>query len=312
VKRAGVVHTARRAGQSWSAERIDRGLLCPVCSTPSVSVGNKYGEYARTVFAVMRCPACHFAYVRDPIASPDIYDEAYYRGHGADTAVDYVYELEHPDKTVRAYEWKGVAEIVQGALGARSSPARWLDYGCGTGGLVRHARALGFDAWGFEEGFGAQLARKASVPLLDRAALATVDRFDVVTAIEVLEHVFDVNDFLRSVRRMLAPGGLFFYTTGNPEGRRGRSLLSWGYLVPEVHVSFYEPRTMERALHNAGFRAQYLVPSAGHAEIVRYKVLKVLGLKAQLPGGLPWGLRAMSPVVRAVTGVLAHPIGIAV
>jgi len=293
-------------------ERIDRGVACPVCGTPSITVGSKHGTFSSLDFEVRRCPSCQFAYVRDPIASHEMYGEAYYHGRGADPSVDYVYELKNPSRTVREYEWRGVLEIVQRALGPRTSKPRWLDYGCGTGGLVRHARTAGFDAYGFEEGFGAQLARQANVPLLDRAALAEAPAFDVVTAVEVLEHVFDVKEFLASVRRVLAPGGLFFYTTGNPAKKRGNDLLSWGYLVPEIHVSFYEPGTMDLALREAGFRSEYIAPSSGHADIVRYKVLKGLGLKARLPIGLPWGLRTISPLVRTVTGVLAHPIGIAV
>lgn len=283
-----------------------------MCGTESGVAGSKQGRFVRVAFEIRQCPGCRFAYVRDPLTSPELYDEAYYRGEGADPSVDYVYELEHPARTVRHYEWKGIVQVVERLIGPRASPVRWLDYGCGTGGLVRHAGAKGFDAWGFEEGQGVEFARRTAIPLLDRSALNGAPPFDVVTAVEVLEHVFDVREVLSSIRQVLAPGGLFFYTTGNPMGRQREKLVAWSYLVPEIHVSLYEPTTMERALQSTGFRSEYVAPSRGHAEIVRYKALKGLGIKGRWPLGFPWGLRAVSPLLRAATGVLAHPVGIAV
>ena len=302
-----------RARKPFAAapQRIDRGTDCPVCGTRSVAIGTKVGQFSRLPFEVRRCPECNFGYVRDPLVNPELYDEAYYRGEGADPIVDYIYELSNPSRTIREFEWKGIVQIVQAALGGGASAPRWLDYGCGTGGLVRHARNAGFDAWGFEEGHGAEFARQAGVPLLDRASLEQAPRFDVVTAVEVIEHVIDIKGFLASIRRLLSPGGLFFYTTGNPWKQRGKALLSWSYLIPEIHVSLCEPKTMERALHDAGFRCEYLTPSEGLTSIVRFKALKTLGIQSQWPLGLPWGLRALTPVLLAATGVMAHPLGIA-
>lgn len=302
-----------RARKEFSAvpERLDRGADCPVCGTQSVEIGTKQGRFSRLPFEVRRCPECNFGYVRNPLVNPELYDESYYRGEGADPSVDYIFELANPSRTIREYEWNGIVQIVKSALGGRGSAPRWLDYGCGTGGLVRHARDAGFDAWGFEEGHGAEFARQAGVPLLDRSALDGAPRFDVVTAVEVLEHVIDVKEFLASIRRLLAPGGVFFYTTGNPEKQHGKALLSWPYLIPEIHVSLFEPKTMARALDDAGFRCEYLTPSPGLTDIVRFKALKNLGIQARWPLGLPWGLRALTPVLLATTGVLAHPMGIA-
>ena len=53
--------------------------------------------------------------------------------------------------------------------------------------------------------------------------------FDVVTAIEVIEHVLDPVAELRRIRALLRPGGLLFLTTGNAKPYSKR-LLTWGYL----------------------------------------------------------------------------------
>jgi SAM-dependent methyltransferase len=294
--------------------RADRGSRCSICAGHTVAVGSKRSTTTTLTFELRQCTECGFAFVRDPISDfAALYDDAYYRGEGADRAVSYVHEVTHFQRSVRQYEWRGVVDVVESARRERGSEGapRWLDFGCGAGGLVRYLARRGVDAYGFEEGHGRELALRQKLPILSADELEKSERFDVVTAIEVLEHVFDPLDVLRTIRRALKPGGLFFYTTGNPSGRSPSALLGWSYLVPEVHVSFYEPRTMSLALEKTGFRTFYPRSTGGYADIVRFKVLKNLGLRLQLPGGFPWGIRLLSPLIRNATGVLAHPWGIA-
>ena len=83
----------------------------------------------------------------------------------------------------------------------------------------------------------------------------------MVTAIEVIEHTLDPLAELRTIRGLLRPGGLLFLTTGNA-APFASDLLRWSYIVPEIHVSFFEPDTLERALVKCGFRPGD-VPAAG-------------------------------------------------
>jgi SAM-dependent methyltransferase len=225
--------------------------------------------------------------------------------------VDYVFELDHPGSTIRQAEWRGILEAVA-SLRRVDSSTRWLDYGCGNGGLVRFLRESGLPGTaGYETGWIASRARSHGLPLLSAAELASAaGKFDVVSAIEVLEHVVDPLEALRSMRRLLKTGGLLFLTTGNAAAHP--HLVRWGYVQPEIHVSFFEPRTLERALSLAGFRPERRGFLPGFDKIIRFKVLKQLGLRKQrrLYDALPWTL--ISRVVDARLAVTAHPIGWAV
>src|SRR5947209_5862684 len=112
-----------------------------------------------------------------------IYDERYYDGKGADPLVDYGFELTEPERTIRRYEWRGVTQLVKRLLGGLDG-VRWLDFGCGNGGLVRYAlENSNADVCGFEEGSIAAAARGLGIPIL--AADELNERsggFDVVTA----------------------------------------------------------------------------------------------------------------------------------
>jgi SAM-dependent methyltransferase len=281
---------------------------CAVCDSLAGYVGSRAGTVDGRRFDYFHCPACRFTFVGN--ARTDytaVYDEAYYRGHGADPLVDYLYELENPDQTIRNYEWRGLLSIF-----SKLQPVggRWLDFGCGAGGLVRTARAEGIDCVGFEEGWGSRAARERGIPVLDAADLpACAGQFGFVTAIEVLEHVVDPVRILGQIRSLLSPRGMLFLTTGNAEPWRGR-ILEWSYArIPDVHVSFYEPATLSLAMSKAGLRAVPGRYMKGHTEIIKYKVLKSVGIRRtqRIIDFLPWSI--LSRLVDLRYGVSAQPMG---
>ena len=238
------------------------------------------------------------------------YDEGYYRGEGADPWIDYVYELEHPEATVRQYEWRGIQRLVD-HLCPLTAETQWLDFGCGNGGLVRYVRAhSSCGIVGYDEGWAAGMARDVEIPVLaDLEALSHQEgKYDVITAIEVLEHVEKPLEVLGLLFRLLKPGGLLFLTTGNAEPNR-TNFLNWRYVIPAIHISYVEPGTIVEAMQRVGFRPERRGFLPGFADIIRYKVLKNLrqrkvGVWERL---LPWGL--WGRIVDRFHKVTDHPLG---
>ncbi len=100
-----------------------------------------------------------------------------------------------------------------------------LDIGCG-GGLISEplarlgAEVVGADASATNIEVARLHAAESGVAVDYRAETAEAlqeagERFDVVLALEVVEHVSDVNYFLTSAARMVKPGGLIFVATIN-------------------------------------------------------------------------------------------------
>lgn len=289
-------------------------LTCRICSAQAEVVGSVDGRYRKAKFEVARCPVCGYGFIVNPwLEYEQIYDDRYYAGEGADPLVDYRFELDHPTRSVRRYEWAGIGSLVDGLAGGPDAARRWLDFGCGNGGLVRFLRSEAqADAVGFEQGAIADQARELGVPILGPAELDALDgTFDVVTAIEVMEHTVDPIAELRRMRRLLKPGGLLFVTTGNARPYADR-LAGWRYVIPEIHISLFEPGTLERAFIAAGFRPEQVPRSPGFDEVLKFKVLKNLRLRRRswLTDRVPASL--VGPLADRPTRLSEHPVGWAV
>lgn len=241
-----------------------------------------------------------------------IYDDAYYRGRGADPHVDYVAALLHPSTTTQRYEWRGILRRVE-SLAPVNRRTPWLDYGCGAGGLVQYLASQGFSAVvGYEQGWSEARLREHGIAHVPSAGLEERrGSFEVVTAIEVLEHSVDPVGELRKMRAALKPGGLLFVTTGNAWPYR-KKLASWQYVRPEVHISFFEPGTLARALRSAGFEPRYPGFGPGWTDLYRGKALRTLGVHTS-----SWAERVVAwPLLargfEAKLRLAQQPIGVAV
>lgn len=283
---------------------------CPVCHSHTVDAGSKRSAWSGQTFSLRRCASCDFAFVANPRVDYEaLYDDDYYRGRGADPLVDYVDEIEHRDTTIRRYEWRGIYRVVSGLV-PMGPAVRWLDYGCGVGGLVEFARSQGVaHAVGFEQGWSVSRLEERGVPHLSADELEqSAGSFDVVTAIEVLEHTTDPVGELIRIRKLLRPGGLLFLTTGNAAPYR-KDLPAWRYVMPDVHVSFFEPGSLALALEKAGFDSDTVGYRPGWDDIIRFKVLKSLGVRRDKLRwkAVPWGIAARVVDLRLKPS--AHPIG---
>ena len=284
---------------------------CPICRGLTRPAGTKRGHRTGRIFTLHRCTACGFGFVAQPWTDyAQIYDAAYYEGRGSDPWVDYVYEFEHPERTVRRYEWRGLVRAI-GHL--RPAPAKWLDYGCGSGGLVRYIHSEGrYEISGFDTGDWSDKARATGLPILHEDELAQcAGRFDIVTAIEVIEHCVAPLDVLKRLRGLLKPGGLLFLTTANAD-TAPRDFPSWYYVSPEIHVSYFTPRALDHALRHCGFEPFPRGILPGWEDVIRFKILKKLGVRnaSPLQGLLPWKL--LSRLADRKYGLSAHPLGRAI
>ena len=97
--------------------------------------------------------------------------------------------------------------------------ARVLDFGCGAGVFLLHAKAAGFDALGIEPGTHfADIARQELELKVINEIWEDVElpgKFDLITAVEVLEHLCNPVRALRWLRDGLSEDGIIYITVPN-------------------------------------------------------------------------------------------------
>lgn len=80
------------------------------------------------------------------------------------------------------------------------------------------------------------------------------ESFDVVCFFDVIEHLTNPIPMFQEARRILKPGGWLLLGTGNSGSFAARMAGSrWTYLCIPEHISFFNPRSLKKALGQAHF-----------------------------------------------------------
>jgi len=153
---------------------------------------------------------------------------------------------------------------------------RALDVGCGGGLLCEPLARMGFAVTGLDaarENVAVAQAHAAAMGLAvdyragsaEALAAAIPGSFDLVTCLEVIEHVADLASFLAALERLLAPDGLLIFSTPNRTPQSYAMLIVGAERllrsIPEgAHdwEKFLTPPELTAALADAGLKVTHL------------------------------------------------------
>ncbi|MCB1530772.1 MAG: bifunctional 2-polyprenyl-6-hydroxyphenol methylase/3-demethylubiquinol 3-O-methyltransferase UbiG [Rhodospirillales bacterium] len=146
-----------------------------------------------------------------------------------------------------------------------------LDIGCG-GGLVCEpltrlgAKVTGIDADEQAVKVAQAHAKKAGLNISYRPAtseelLQKTERFDIVLALEIVEHVADLDAFVQNCADLCKPGGLMIFSTLNRTPKSfalgivaAEYILRWVPQGTHSWKKFVRPSELSHSLRNAGAR----------------------------------------------------------
>lgn len=134
----------------------------------------------------------------------------------------------------------------------------WLDVGCGSGHLLSLVRDVGFIALGIEPGGWGQIAA-ARKRLQVVKGFLTKDtfsqRFDVVSATDVVEHVSDPLELLRLMASYVVQGGYIIISIPFADSVEARLMgTRWDMVEPPTHCQFFSMHSLSVAVQRAGLR----------------------------------------------------------
>ncbi|MEM1331312.1 MAG: class I SAM-dependent methyltransferase [Planctomycetota bacterium] len=260
---------------------------CPSCGgRHRVLFGRKNG------FSYQRCTACETVFT-SPRPSPKLLDAFYAQ------SANYAYWNEHvfpaTESTRRSRIFRPRAERLKAMLGdLGKQPGTLLDVGAAFGTFCLEAMDTGLaaEAIALEPTPGlAETCRRRALRVIESPLEHVRDErvADIVTAFEVIEHVFDPEGFVRACARQLRPGGLLVLSCPNVKGFAIDELGVASGSFDHEHLNYFHAASLRALVNRCGLQTlETLTPGELDVDIVR---------KAALSGDLDL---AEQPMIRGV------------
>ena len=221
-------------------------INCPICERDAAE-----RLFDKDSLSVVVCQQCQLRYVNPRVNRQTLeaaYTETYYP----------------PDKVERiqmdSMEWLQMTERLTELEKQHQSKGRLLDVGCGIGTFLSLAREHGWVPQGIDPSKSgsafAQEKYQLDVRCADifQAAFPAAS-FDAITLYHVLEHISELNPFVRELRRILKPGtGTLVIEVPNGESLQSRlQKADWPYVHPYDHLYYFSAHSLPKLLRKHGF-----------------------------------------------------------
>jgi len=261
-------HTRTRfVSPGWKRASLDPTLFR--------AADDRYGDYGQ----IVECRTCGLVYTNPRLPEQDLLkayagiEDPEYKGEDASRSINGHFSL----NTISQYV----------------SAGKLLDVGCSTGYFLNAAR-LHFDASGVEPSRWAgefartQLRLEVRTGTLEEARLPT-QSFDVVSLIDVIEHLADPLATLKEAARVLKTGGLLYLVTPDVDSLTARLMGSRWWGLRPAHIYYFSKKSLARILKEAGFEV-VITRSFGRVFTLDYWLSRLRHYSSPVNRLLRWGI----------------------
>jgi 2-polyprenyl-3-methyl-5-hydroxy-6-metoxy-1,4-benzoquinol methylase len=284
---------------------------CPICGSREATFAARGPDFdchscGDQEFTMVRCARCATFYLNPRPAL-----EALAQIYSANDYYSYDFETAGNPVVLKARLQRNIkkARSISAALQSPVSESTVLDIGAGDGALLEAFAGCGYRP---ENLHGSELDEAAVRKICSKGFVGHCVRaeemsfedqtLDVVTMMQVIEHVAAPPELLSILHRMMKPGGILCLETPNMDGwdRRFFSRRTWGgYHFPR-HWTMWDPATMRQMLDRAGFEvisvstlpaAVIWVWSINHVlqdRIGNGRVARFFGMNSPISMGIFW------------------------
>lgn len=237
-------------------------IKCPLCSETNCTVKKKgidacllneqhfaitdsnYG----TTLTIYQCWQCKFLFCPDAKDVTSFYTALIDEGY-------------HDSKVQRQLQFQKLLSVI--AKHKRSG--RLLDIGAGCGILVEQACKMGYQAQGIDPCASlVKQAQKLSIPVIQGVFPdeRLESKFDIITLIDVLEHVNEPMQLLQDIADTLADDAIAVIVTPDVGSIAAKLFANkwWHYRI--AHIGYFNKQTLNAAVNQAGLEVvQWSRPS---------------------------------------------------
>lgn len=266
---------------------------CPLCSSDRLTLlyaGNIKKDYFDSQYKIssseygqhldiFRCLNCNVVF--ENIAGLKKSINKHYK-----TLDDVAYEEER-DNRARAFK-----RIISKLKEIKSS-GKLLDIGCATGALLVEAQKQGYSTYGLEPSLWASKIAREKYHLNVKTGRVedmrySKNNFDIVTLLDVIEHLVRPDLIVQKVASVLKKGGVVCIVTPDFGSTASRILGERWWHVRPSHFYYFEHRIMRSLLEKAGFE---IIISRQYkwylsADYLMERFLKLVGIRWVVRSGM--------------------------
>ena len=252
-KDAKIIECLRSEGSIASHSFVDHDR-CPICKakkTPSL-LFTKYS------FKHYQCSECKAIYV-----SPSLSQKYIIKNFYADNYYPFLATVNSDvqDK----YDIKRFDDLIPAITHDWEPDFNLLDLGCGGGLFLQRCSSLNFNMYGVDcllsavkhakKKFNINVAYSNAIDFLESSSM----QYNVVTALELLDHVVEPSQLLVAISSKVKPGGRFIMSVRNSlslavEILNGACPMFLGHL----HLNFWSPSSLSTSLIDYGFQIEFM------------------------------------------------------
>ena len=216
---------------------------CAVCSSTYISFLTEHNGYD-----FKQCDRCDFIFL-DPMPAQEQLNTQYTNEHR---------EAEPTYDKASSRLRRAFIKL------PRFFPYAWrkntVDLGCG-GGFIAHVLSLvattstGIDISQNAIAYAENRFKRPKFITLNFAELLDWDtQYDFLYSSEVIEHVSDVNLYMRVLQQLVKNNGYVYITTPDPgHPKVPKNIKEWDVFAPPVHVQFFSKKTVTILFDKYGF-----------------------------------------------------------
>lgn len=233
-------------------------MECPICEYPNTvpryRMRDRFFGATEDEFVLHHCSSCELLFLREAEVVErltDFYPDGYWWQEQGRLGG---WERRYREWMVRHDQLGFLKKCVSAQAGQRL-----LDIGCGSATFVRMALEDGFEAFGHEPGEEARRIAELEVPgrvsdLSEQDRAEAGEKYDVITLFHTLEHIPSPFRYLKTVRKLLKPGGRLIVQVPNSESLQAAIFRDrWYGLDCPRHLYNYSTFSVLHLLGRAGY-----------------------------------------------------------
>lgn len=233
------------------SSRDEHSMKCYLCNSDEyLPIKGKVRD--KPDLKISKCAGCGLVFLDNHDHITEEYYASIYskENHAEQNLEDFQHETNEDDER----RFDRIRSLIRGK--------KYLDIGCGGGGVIQRARGLCSLAVGVEpqDKWRQALAEREVTVYPDLAQVPITD-FDVVTMFHVLEHIPDPRPFLSSLKSKIRPGGRLIIEVPNADDALLKlyDCLAFSHFTYwSAHLYLFNRQTLGTLLSQAGYEGWHI------------------------------------------------------